>query len=77
MVRQHNPYVKNLKAALDLCSDDSNLQLVLHAEEWGLHSPHGAFPPRCRAWGSTVLSQVRRDSGPAWEEKLFPRGGAV
>jgi hypothetical protein len=28
-------------------------------------------------WGSTVLSQVRRNSGPAWEEKLFPQGGAV
>ena len=32
MVRQHNPYVKSLKAALDICSDDSNLQFVLHAD---------------------------------------------
>ena len=32
MVHQNNPYVKSLKAALDICSDENNLKLVLYAD---------------------------------------------
>jgi hypothetical protein len=39
----------------------------------GLRAP----PTALQGLRSIVLSQVRRDSGPAWEEKLLPRGRAV
>ena len=32
MLSENNPYISSLKAALDVCADDSNLQLVLHAD---------------------------------------------
>ena len=32
MLRKNNPYISSLKAALDVCADDSNLQLVLHSD---------------------------------------------
>ena len=32
MLHRYNPYVKSLKSALDICSDSSNLKLILHAD---------------------------------------------
>ena len=32
MLRESNPYIKSLKSALDICTEDSNLRLVLHAD---------------------------------------------
>ena len=32
MLHENNPYVSSLKSALDVCSEDANLRLVLHAD---------------------------------------------
>ena len=32
MLRENNPYIKSLKSALDICSTNSDLRLVLHAD---------------------------------------------
>ena len=39
----------------------------------GLRAP----PTALKGLRLIVLSRVRRDSGPAWKEKLLPRGRAV
>ena len=32
MLKENNPYIKSLKSALDICSEENNLRLVLHAD---------------------------------------------
>ena len=32
MLHKNNPYIKSLKSALDVCTDESNLRIVLHAD---------------------------------------------
>ena len=32
MLREHNPYIQSFKAALEICKDNSNLRIILHAD---------------------------------------------